>query len=210
MKRNPAYPRSRRWSRLTTLLAAPACCVLAFAHAQSAIPEGKYNLWLAEQAAPQAPFYLARMAGVASYKSFRANATLAFGCRTDGGEVSAELVVDPQALGFDADPYEGPGAPASGPIALTSGDDRAVRIKVSGSYGDGGPFNTGTPFRFNFMPGKAALARWTQGATRGKNLRIVVPASSGAEAMTVMFRWPDDDAVFRRVVTPCLGGMPQH
>lgn len=210
MKRKRADPRSRRCSRLLLLAALLAGCALAPVHAQSAIPEGKYNLWLAEQAAPQAPLYLARMAGVVGYKSFKANATLAFGCRSDGGDVSAELVIDPHSLGFDADAYEGPGAPASGPIVITSGDDGAVRIRVSGSYGDGGPFNTGTPFRFQFMPGRSTVARWLTSGTRGKNLRIAVPAASGGEPMTVMFRWPDDDTVLRRVVMPCLGATPQH
>jgi hypothetical protein len=102
---------------------------MASVHAQSAIPPGKFNLWLAEQPIPEAPLFQARIAGVASYKNYKATATLAFACRTDGGRVWADLVVDPKTIGFDADPYEGPDATAGGLIVLTSGsdDDSLVR-----------------------------------------------------------------------------------
>ena len=207
MMRNMARSYVRRCSGAMSLLAWGA---MASVHAQSAIPPGTFNLWLAEQPIPEAPLFQARIAGVASYKNYEATATLAFACRTDGGRVWADLVVDPKTIGFDADPYEGPDATAGGPIVITSGSDAAIRSKVSGSYGDGGPFNTGTPFRFQFAPDQAAVARWSQAGARGKPLHIVVPAASGGTGMTVDFRWPDDDGVFRQVVAPCLGKLAQH
>jgi hypothetical protein len=177
---------------------------IASAFAQSAIPAGKFNAWLYEQPVPQAPLYRARMAGVASYKTYQSNATLAFNCRTDTPHVSAELAFDPKTLGFDADPYEGPDATSSGPITVTNGSDAAVRLKVSGWYGSGGPFDTGTPFVFGFQPNDAQMKRWIADVNRGQALRIVVPAAKGGTPMTVTFRWPDDDAVLKQVVTPCI------
>ncbi|MDR3443893.1 MULTISPECIES: hypothetical protein [unclassified Dyella] len=211
MKRKYIQRTSRRcltWS--TAYLGMLALCASTTAFAQSAIPTGKFNAWLHEKPVPEAPLYRARMAGVASYKTYHANATMAFNCRTDSAHVSAELTFDPKVLGFDTDPYEGPDATASGPITVTSGNDAPVRIKVGGWFGDGGPFDTGTPFLFGFSLDDALVRHWTADTTRGHNLRIEVPAAKGGGSMTVAFRWPDDDAVFKQVVLPCLGKPTAH
>lgn len=187
-----------------SLIASLAVCCMVPTFAQSAIPAGKFNAWLQEQPAPQAPLYRVRMAGVASYKTYRSNATLAFSCRGDAPHVSAELTFDPKTLGFDIDPYEGPDATASGPITLTSGSDAAVRIKVGGWFGDGGPFDTGTPFLFGFQLDSAQVKRWTADSTHGQSLHIEVPSAKGGAPLTMTFRWPDDDAVFKQAMMPCL------
>lgn len=171
--------------------------------ALSAPPHGAANLWLFEQPEQAAPLYRARIAGSASYQHFTANATLAFACRTDGGRVSMELVIDPKALGFDTDPYEGPDATAHGPIVVTGGSAPSIKLKVSGWYGDGGAFNVGTPFVFGVSTGDVdAVAK--QGFAGAGTLKVDLPAAKGGEMLKATFRWPDDSAVLNRVVTPCL------
>jgi hypothetical protein len=172
--------------------------------ALSATPHGAANLWLFEQPEQAAPLYRARIAGSATYQNYTANATLAFACRTDGGPVSMELVIDPKALGFDTDPYEGPDATAHGPLVVTSASVPPIKLKVSGWYGDGGAFNVGTPFVFGASTGEiGAVAK--QGLAGAGNLILTLPAVKGGETLKATFRWPDDSAVLKRVVTPCLG-----
>jgi hypothetical protein len=171
--------------------------------ADRAIPAGSYNLWLVEHPVPAIPLYLARIAGVASYGRYQASATLAFNCRHDTAGVTVELALDPKSLDFDAAPYEGPDAKAHGPLVITSGNDPASRQHVSGRYGDGGAFDTGTPFIFSFSPSAVQMQSWT--TAHGKMLRLEVPASAGGAPLAVQFRWPDNNEAFLRVVTPCLG-----
>lgn len=190
--------------RSITLVALLTWATATIAGAFPGIPDGPYNLWLVEQPVPTIPLYRARMAGLASYRSYQGNATMAFSCRRDTPGVVVELVFDPKPLAFDADPYEGPDAKAHGPIVITSGNAPASRQRVSGRYGgDGGPFNTGTPFIFGFPSNAAQLQSWM--AARGQPLRIEVPAPAGGAPLILQFRWPDDNAAFLRVVSPCLG-----
>jgi hypothetical protein len=185
---------------LVTLL---ALAIATPARAFSDIPDGPYNLWLVEHPVPTAPLYRARIAGVASYQRYQGGATIAFSCRRDTPGVIVELAFNPTPLDFDADPYEGPDATAHGPIIITSGHAPASSQRVSGRYGDGGPFDTGTPFIFGFSPSVAQVQSWT--AARGQSLRVEVPAPAGGTPLTMQFRWPDDNAAFVRVVSPCLG-----
>lgn len=172
--------------------------------ALSATPHGAANLWLFEQPEQAAPLYRARMAGSATYQHYTANATLAFACRTDGGRVSMELVIDPRALGFDTDPYEGPDATAHGPIVVTGTSAPPARLKVGGWYGDGGAFNVGTPFVFGVSTGDVdAVAK--QGLAGSGSVTLAIPAAKGGDSLKATFRWPDDSGVLKRVVTPCLG-----
>ena len=188
---------SRRIWRLLPWLA--LCPSLAL----SASPQGAANLWLFEQPEQAAPLYRARIAGTASYQQYSANATLAFACRSDGGHVSMELVIDPKALGFDTDPYEGPDATAHGPMLVTQSASPTIRLAVGGWYGDGGAFNVGTPFIFGVSTGNVdALVR--QGLAGGGTLTLDLPAAKGGKTLKVVFRWPDDSGVLKRVVTPCL------
>lgn len=167
--------------------------------ALGASPHGAANLWLFEQP-EQAPLYRARIAGTASYQQYSANATLAFVCRSDGGHVSMELVIDPKALGFDTDPYEGPDASAHGPMVVSS---PSVKLALSGWYGDGGAFNVGTPFIFGVSTGNVdAVAR--QGLAGHGVLSLEIPAVKGGKALKAVFNWPDDSGVLKRVVMPCL------
>jgi hypothetical protein len=171
--------------------------------ALSAAPHGATNLWLFEQPEPAASLYRARIAGSASYRHYTAHATLAFACRTDGGSVSMELVIDPKALGFDTDPYEGPDATAHGPLVVTATSAPPVKLKIGGWYGDGGAFNVGTPFVFGVSTGDVdAVAK--QGFAGAGTLTVELPAAKGVEALKATFRWPEDSGVLKRVVTPCL------
>lgn len=190
-------PSVRRLWRLLPWLA--LCPSLAL----GARPHGAANLWLFEQPEQAAPLYRARIAGSATYQHYTANATLAFACRTDGGRVSMELVIDSKALGFDTDPYEGPDATAHGPIVVTGSPATPVRLTVGGWYGDGGAFNVGTPFVFGVSTGDVgAVAK--QGFAGTGTLTVEVPAAKGGEMLKAAFRWPDDSAVLKRVVAPCL------
>ena len=148
MRRGDAFAHRirRAWRLLPWLALFPT---LAF----SASPHGSANLWLFEQPEQAAPLYRARIAGTATYQNYTAHATLAFACRTDGGRVSMELVIDPKALGFDTNPYEGPDATAHGPIVVSDTAALSVKLKVGGWYGDGGAFNVGTPFVFGASSG---------------------------------------------------------
>jgi hypothetical protein len=189
-------------------MASLALC-MSQAFAQSAIPHGPANLWLFEQPVEAAPLYRARIAGTATYQSYTTNATLAFACRTDGGHVSMELVIDPKSLGFDADSYEGPNATAHGPVVVKGATAPSVALKVSGWYGDGGAFNVGTPFVFGASSGDIdAVVR--SGLSGSGAVSIDVPAPKGGKPLTATFRWPDDSGVLKRVVTPCLGSHAPH
>lgn len=171
--------------------------------AQSGVPYRAADLWLFEQPEPSAPLYRARVAGTASFQRYTANATLAFACRSDGGSVSMELVIDPKALGFDTDPYEGPDATAHGPMVVAQPASKAVKLAVNGWYGDGGAFNVGTPFVFGASTGNIdAVAR--QGLAGGGTLSIELPAAKGGKTLKAVFRLPNDSSVLKRVVTPCL------
>lgn len=191
---------SNRSNRRNWWLLLPWLTLSVPVHTSSASPAGAANLWLFEQPEPAAPLYRARIAGIASYQQYTANATLAFVCRSDGGHVSMELVIDPKALGFDTDPYEGPDATAHGPLAVTS---PAVKLMVNGWYGDGGAFNVGTPFVFGVSTGNVdAVAR--QALVGHGTLSMELPAAKGGKALKLAFRWPDDSSVLKRVITPCL------
>jgi hypothetical protein len=103
-----------RWKLALVALLLPGLVL-----AQLAIQEKGYNVWLIEKPYIGQAYFVARIAGVASYQRFQANATLAFSCRADGsGRVSTELAVDPKPLGFDSDPYEGPDATFHGPVSI--------------------------------------------------------------------------------------------
>ena len=188
---------------------APAALLLpGLALAQLAIQEKGYNIWLIEKPYVGQPALVARMAGVASYKSYQSNATLAFSCNSGSSSVvSAELATDPKPLGFDSDPYEGPDATTGGPISIISGNQPAVTHMVSGFFGSGGPFDTDTPFIFSFAPAKAEMQQWVAQATPGQSLHITVPAGTGNTKLSFEFRWPEDDAPFKRVVMPCINRM---
>lgn len=169
----------------------------------SATPPGAANLWLFEQPEPAAPLYRARIAGTATYQQYSANATLAFACRNDGGHVSMELVIDPKALGFDTDPYEGPDATAHGPMVVAQSVSPPVKLVVNGWYGDGGAFNVGTPFVFGVSTGNMdAVAR--QGLAGRGTLSLELPAAKGGKTLKAVFRSPEDSGVLKRVITPCL------
>ena len=196
--RQPSMPIIRSIARFLPWLA--LCPSLAL----SATPHGAANLWLLEQPEQAAPLYRARIAGNASYQHYTANATLAFACRTDGGRISMELVIDPKALGFDTDPYEGPDATAHGPVIVMGAPATPVKLKVGGWYGDGGAFNVGTPFVFGSSTGDLAVVA-KQGLAGGGALTVEVPSAKGGEKLTATFRWPDDSGVLKRVVAPCLG-----
>jgi hypothetical protein len=174
----------------------------ALASAQHAIPDNDYNVWLLEKAS-LGPVVSARMAGVASYNHFQATATLAFSCYPTA-PVSVELAVGVQNLGFNTDPYEGPSATTDGPITLSpTGSAPGMKANVSGFFGDGGPFDTGTPFVFGLRLPAAQIKPWLADAVRGQPLHITVPAAKGGAPMTVEFRWPQDNSVLKRVVGPC-------
>ena len=195
--RQPSMPIIRSIARFLPWLA--LCPSLAL----SATPPATANLWLLEQPEQAAPLYRARIAGSASYHHYTANATLAFACRTDGGRVSMELVIDPKALGFDTDPYEGPDATAHGPIVVTGTPATPVKLKVGGWFGDGGAFNVGTPFVFGTSTGDVdAVAKL--GLPGSGTVTLTVPAAKGGESLRATFRWPDGSGVLKRVVTPCL------
>lgn len=186
---------NRRRVALTTALLP----VLAMAQAPSQTPPA----WLVEKPYALQPVPGVRMAGMASYKGYQGNTTLALHCYKNG-PVRAELVIDPKQLGFDSDPYEGPDATAHGPVTVSIGDTPATKHDVSGWFGDGGPFNVGTPFLFGFTLSKAEAQQWAA-AKPGQSLRIVVPAAQAASTLTAEFRWPEDNAPFKRVVAPCAG-----
>jgi hypothetical protein len=182
------------------------------ASAQPAIPDGAYNLWLAEQPIPSVPLFGARIAGAAHYRNFDAKATLAFFCRADSGPKSAiraDLAVDVKVLGFDSDPYEGPSATMNGPAAIVIGDRSAtekpkpvIQRPVGGFFGDGGAFDTGTPFIFSFSG--LPMAQWMESSMRGKTLTITLPSAKSDAPLTFHFRLPEDDAVLKRTLAPCL------
>lgn len=163
--------------------------------------------WLLEHAGP-APIYRARMAGTSNYlNNSPGNATLAFVCRSDTPGVSLELAFDPSRFGFKTDDYEGPDATLSGPLTFASGSDPAVGFRVAGWFGEGGPFDTGLPFIFGVNRSAALdkqVRRWLSAGTAGQVLKLAVPAADKGEPMTMQFRWPNDDAVFRRVVSMCV------
>lgn len=159
--------------------------------------------WLIEKPYAEQPMPGARIAGIASYNAFQGNATLALRCYKNGA-IRAELVIDPKQLGFDSDPYEGPDATAHGPVTTSIGNNPPIGHSVSGWFGDGGPFNVGTPFLFGFALTKAESQQWAA-AQPGQSLRIVVPSAAGKSKLTAEFRWPEDNAPFKQVVTPCLG-----
>lgn len=197
MRRTAFRERAASFGLFALVMSAPVL-------AAGAIPDGVYNAWLAERPVPQAPLFRARIAGVARYGHYESGATLAFSCRSDTAGVNVELALDPKPLAFDTDPYEGPDATVHGPIVITSGSEAATQHKVSGWYGEGGPFDTGTPFIFGFSLGMAQLKSWTAATTRGQSLRIEVPAPASDATLVAQFRWPDDDTVFQHVMAPCL------
>jgi len=164
--------------------------------------------WLLEHDAEVPKLYGARMAGVAHYlKNSPGHATLVFSCRTDAPGVTMELSVEPTRFGFKTDDYEGPDATFSGPVTFANGGDPALGFEVAGWFGDGGPFDTGIPFIFGVNRGAAldaAVRRWLVPHAAGQMLNVTVPAADKGAPLTVQFRWPDDDAVFRRVVSMCL------
>ncbi|MCO5784525.1 hypothetical protein [Citrobacter meridianamericanus] len=173
------------------------------------IPEGTYNLWLAEQPISGVRLFKARIAGSAHYGKFDTHATLALVCGTGGSKsgVQAELAVDVRPLAFDTDPYEGPGATTSGPVNITVGvrpppDKPSISRPVAGFFSDGGPFDTGMPFIFSFRD--LPMKQWVAPAMRGQMLTFTLPSAKPGSPLTFRFLWPEDDTVLKRVVTPCL------
>jgi hypothetical protein len=202
MARKEPMMRNRRHIMLALAL------LPALATAQRSIADKDYNVWLLEQPAVGSGLKV-RMAGVARYNHFQSVATLAFSCGSATSRVHAELAVGISQLGFNADAYEGPSATVDGPITLTSGSGQGLQQRVGGFYGDGGPFDTGTPFIFDFEVPIAQVRQWTTDSVRGQLLRVSVPATQGGAPMTIEFSWPLDDTVFKRVVGPCVDAAAQ-
>jgi hypothetical protein len=188
------------WRKIALTLCLFPVCALA----QRTLQEQDYNTWLLEKPIAGTSLLTARIAGVASYGRFQSTATLAFSCGNGNSVVSVDLAVGTQQLAFDTDPYEGPSATTGGPVTVVSGSTPVVREMVSGFFGDGGAFDTGTPFIFSFRPETAQMRQWVADATRGQSLKLLVPAPKGGAPMTVMFRWPADNSAFKRVVMPCV------
>lgn len=175
------------------------------AMAGQAVPLGNddVNVWLIDQSGPSP--WIARLAGTVRYDRYEGHATLGFSCvENAGGAVSMELAFQPSLLGFDTDPYEGPDATASATLTFSSGSSSPVRVQTSGFYGDGGRFDTGTPFVFAARVPGEAMRRWS--ASPGEPLLIVFPAARSRFAAE--FRWPADSARLLRVIGPCLDKAP--
>ena len=195
-------------SFLLALLLLTGLLLPGLANAQ-AMPDGAYNIWLAEQFDPPAPLYDARIAGAAHYGHFDAKAPLAFFCGTGGPKsgVWAKLAMDVKALDFDNDPYEGPSATMNGPVTIMIGDPSvpkkpSIQRPVSGFFSDGGLFDTGTPFIFSFCG--LPMAQWVVPAMHSKTLAFTRPSAKHDMPIAFHFRRPEDDAVLERVITLCL------
>ncbi|MGK9168290.1 hypothetical protein KXR53_18410 [Inquilinus limosus] len=178
--------------RATSLATIGLILATSFGNAAAETPPG----WTVAKPYPDNPLQTATLAGTAKVGDRALPAQLTIGCRPDA-DMTTSLAI-PRALGFDTDPFEGPGGIGERQRRLTIAlaGDRSAPRHVSGWWGED------EVFTFGFSLSREDAERWLSQPGRGLAAEIR-PPDAGKPALAFTFRLPDDAAGLKQVVGPC-------
>lgn len=152
--------------------------------------------WTVAKSNPDSPLQTATLAGTAKVGNRTLPAQLVIGCRPDA-DMTTNLAI-PRALGFDTDPFEGPGGIGERQRRLTIAlaGDRSAPRNVSGWWSEN------EVFTFGFSLPREDAERWLSQPGRALAAEIR-PPDAGKPALALTFRLPEDAAGLKQVVGPC-------
>ena len=200
---------SKRASQALALAALTATCLCAFAadlpSDRPGIISAKHPIWLLEQPYTDNPLLTARTPGTSIYADHQVHATLQISCHPQTRGASLTLQIDPRALGFDYQPFEGKDASAHGPLKLTIGDRAFSDQWVAGMWAAGGALQVGSIFAIATGIPRDELAYWADDASPGQTLTLsLASAAADSPSLTAVFTLPQNNLGLRQVIQPCL------
>lgn len=163
-----------------------------------------HPVWLVEQPYVEGPMLSASTPGNSAYGDYQTKANLQISCHPENPEAGLTLHFAPESLGFNSDPFEGPGA--VGEMRITTGTRTAVDHQTSGSWTDGGVFQVGTIFSLYTAIPSDELAYWASDASRGQPVQLFLAPKEGGKPLSAKFSLPKNNAGLKKVIQPCLGG----
>lgn len=173
----------------------------AVADSSHTTDQGKH--WLVEKSSDDSRFQIALLSGNTRYDGKTGEALLAISCHPDN-PMRMSLTIPTQRLGFNADDYEGPGAPANGPLRLTTGTRAPISSLVSGSGSVRSLQEDGWVFEFGTSIDKRELHYWLTDTVRGQPVTLTLPSLKGDTPLIAEFVLPEDDSGLRKVIGPCM------
>jgi hypothetical protein len=127
-----------------------------------------------------------------------ATAELQIECRPDAQGPRLNLLFEPTAVKFDADPFEGPGG---------SGERQRLTVRlghISWSHHFSGSYVEANKFVFSFALTRAEASQIASAGAQGQTLTISVDSAKGGQPARFLFNLPSDSEPVRTMVTPCL------
>lgn len=163
-----------------------------------------HPVWLVEQPYVEGILLTASTYGNSAYGDYQTKANLQISCHPENPEAGLTLHFAPESLGFNSDPFEGPGA--VGAMRITTGARTAVDHQTSGSWTDGGVFQVGTIFSLYTAIPRDELAYWASDASRGQPVQLFLAPKEGGKPLTATFSLPKNNTGLKKVIQPCLDG----
>ncbi|MEO4012302.1 hypothetical protein [Pseudomonas rossensis] len=163
--------------------------------------QGKH--WLVEKTSDDSRFQTALLSGNTRYDGKTGEALLAISCHPDN-PMSMSLTIPTQRLGFNADDYEGPGAPANGPLRLTTSTRAPISYLVSGWGSVRSLQGDGWVFEFGMTINKRELHYWLTDTAHGQRVTLTLPSRKSDTPLIAEFVLPEDDSGLRKAIGPCL------
>jgi len=159
--------------------------------------------WRVEKSSDDSRFQTALLSGNTRYDGKTGEALLAISCHPDN-PMRMSLTIPTQRLGFNADDYEGPGAPANGPLRLTTGARTHISYLVSGSGSVRSLQEDGWVFEFGTSIDKRELHYWLTKTAHGQRATLTLPSRKSDTPLIAEFVLPEDDSGLRKVIGPCM------
>ena len=163
--------------------------------------QGKH--WRVEKSSDDSRFQTALLSGNTRYDGKTGEALLGISCYPDN-PMRMSLTIPTQRLGFNADDYEGPGAPANGPLRLITGTRAPISYVVSGSGSVRSLQEDGWVFEFGTSINKRELHYWLTKTAHGQRVTLTLPSRKSDTPLIAVFVLPEDDSGLRKIIGPCM------
>lgn len=164
--------------------------------------QGKH--WLVEKSSDDSRLQTALLSGNTRYDGKTGEALLAISCYPDDPIMRMSLTIPAQRLGFNAGDYEGPGAPANGPLRLTTSTRAPISYRVSGWSSVRSLQEDGWVFEFGTNINKRELHYWLTDTAHGQRVTLTLPSRKSDTPLIAEFVLPEGDSGLRKVIGPCL------
>lgn len=180
----------------------------AWAAIDSSPSPDQTNTWQVEKPSDQSQFQTALLSGKTRYNSKTGKALLQISCHSDV-PMRMSLTIPAQRLGFNASDYEGPGAPANGPLRMITGERSPISYRVSGWSSVRSLQEDGWVFEFGMTANKRELHYWLTESAHGQRVTLTLPSTvKNDDPLAAEFVLPEDDSGLRKVIGPCLEASP--